>query len=111
MRGGGIERRDLDTAGCAHEDLDALLRAREELLAAPRELHAFFVDLQRLLERELSRLEPHHDLAQALEDLVEAGIGRFRHEVAPYRTRNEKSPLPERLTGRPLAGKLKPDGG
>src|SRR3954471_15723265 len=72
------ERRDLDAAGRADQDLDPLLRAREQLLAAPRELHAFLVDHERLLQRQLAGLQPDHDLAQPREDLIEperSGVG------------------------------------
>src|SRR5262249_23111942 len=58
-----VEWCDLDTAGCADEDLDALLGAREQLLATPGQLDAFLVHLQRLLERQVAGLEPGHDLA------------------------------------------------
>src|SRR6185437_878432 len=62
------ERHRLDATRRAHEDLDALLGRCEELLPLARELHAFFVDRERLFERELARLELTDDLAQPRED-------------------------------------------
>ena len=48
------------------QDLDALLRLVQVLRAAPGEAHAFLEDLERLLQRQIPRLELVHDQLEAL---------------------------------------------
>lgn len=76
------------------------------MLTAPCELHAFFVDRERLLEGQLSRLEALYDLAQARENLIEARVVWHARKVAEP-SENEKTIPRNRLTHRLLAGKLK----
>ena len=56
-----------------------------------RELDALLVDRERLLERQLARLEPADDLAQPREDRVESGLG-VRHARHHSRSKMKSHP-------------------
>ena len=57
------------------QDLDPLLRLVQILGAAPGEAHAFLEDLERLLQRQIPRLELVHELLEALEGVLKPDVG------------------------------------
>src|SRR5277367_5049901 len=83
-----IERdRTIVPALVAQQDLDALLGSIEDPRTRPGEPHSLFERRQRLLEREIARLEPLDDATQLREHLIEPRVGgllfRLRHLTIP----------------------------
>src|SRR6185369_13518785 len=64
--------------GVGEDELDLLLHLFELLIAEARQTDPFLEELQRLVERELLRLEPLHDRLELLERLLEF-VGFARH--------------------------------
>src|SRR5947208_1980637 len=63
-----------ETALVLGQELDALLGLLEVLGAATGESHAFLEDLERVLERQLARLEAVHDLPETLEGVLKLHV-------------------------------------